>query len=177
MGWSCSALANSRLDAISGFCVVQTGQQNVFRDYNNNWRFFEVSRREHPDGAITGSIRREDGTECGRLRIEGNGKMTTGPKRLKEVPAFLLTVDGNSTLWRQLGFTTGAFAALRETPTDDDLRLFIHGDYIKQFLAGGVNYHVSLAEGKVPYPTTATITDLDTGEVVATWKAAMFEAW
>jgi hypothetical protein len=169
MGWSCSARANHRLDALTQFCVAQTGSQNRFEHKNASY-FFEVSRREHADGAITGTIHRfvteSMQVKSGTLRIEGNGKITRAPKILKNVPALILSVDGHECLWRQ---TT--------PPTEEDLRAFIKGEYIKQYLPGGINAHVSKTLGYVPYPNIASVTDLDTGKVVALWGAAMFEVW
>ena len=43
------------------------------------------------------------------------------------------------------------------------LQSHIKGDYIQQYL--------------IPYPNKAYITDLNTGEVVATLQAAMLEGW
>ena len=60
MGWSCSSAAGARLDAISSWIVLNgnmDGSQNSWKDPKTGERyFFESSRREHSDGAITGSI-------------------------------------------------------------------------------------------------------------------------
>ena len=61
-------------------------------------------------------------------------------------------------------------------PTDANLEKFVHG-YAKSLEIGGVNEHVSKALGHVPYPTSARIVDQDTGAVVASWKAGMFQVW
>lgn len=61
-------------------------------------------------------------------------------------------------------------------PTDKNLEKFIskYGDSLKP---GGINQHLSLSHGYIPYPSSAFIKDQTTGEIVATWKAAMFQIW
>jgi hypothetical protein len=132
-------------------------------------KFFEVSRREHRDGAITGVIQRFDGEYCtkaGTFRIEPDGSIRRAPKVLKDVPALILYVDGSPQVWK--GTTT---------PTDDDLRTHIKGKHVEQYLAGGVNAHIATILGRIPYPLKAEIVNLDTGATVATWQAATFECW
>ena len=83
MGWSCSAAAADTMDRWSKACVKQTGSQNVYLE--NGERFFwEYERKEHESGAITGELWRfvseDKAVPAGRFRIEGNGKVTKGPK-------------------------------------------------------------------------------------------------
>lgn len=55
MGWSCTKAASDVLNAWSEACRAQTGSSNEFRVGGETY-FYEVSRTEHADGAITGSI-------------------------------------------------------------------------------------------------------------------------
>lgn len=88
MGWSCCARAAWTLDAWTAACLESTGSQNVFR-VNNERYFFETSRKEHSDGAITGTVWRflpddKHVRRCGSFRIEGDGSVTRAPKFLKD---------------------------------------------------------------------------------------------
>lgn len=49
--------------------------------------------------------------------------------------------------------------------------------YAKSLELGGVNEHISLSLGRVPYPFSARIVRQRTSEVVAEWKAGMFQVW
>ena len=49
--------------------------------------------------------------------------------------------------------------------------------YGKSFEAGEVNAHVSNMLGFIPYPTAARVIRQEMGEVVAEWKAGMFQVW
>ena len=49
--------------------------------------------------------------------------------------------------------------------------------YSKSLELGGVNQHISLSLGHIPYLYSARIVRQATGEVVATWKAGMFQVW
>lgn len=171
MGWSCSEAASERLDALTRFCVSQTGSQNVYLDRGVR-HFFEPSRREHSDGAVTGSfyLLAPPGEHCvkkGTFRIEGNGRFSRGPKVLKAVPAFTLLVDFKPITW----------VGVDPHPTNDDVRAYIKGPYIKQYYIGGINAHVSKMLGYIPYPKQADLIDFDTQKVVAVWRPATFEAW
>ena len=89
MGWSCGAKAGNVMDAWMDACYNQTGQQNVFLSGGYKY-FFEVSNKEHRDGAITGTIWKylpdgEHVRRSGTFRIEGNGKVTRAPAFLKKV--------------------------------------------------------------------------------------------
>lgn len=57
MGWSCRAEAYKILGAWSNACYRQTGSSNEFNVKYKEY-FFEVSRTEHVDGSITGTIKR-----------------------------------------------------------------------------------------------------------------------
>lgn len=94
MGWSCGAAASNVLRAWSDKCAANSGSSNVWKVGNTNY-FFEVSRTEHDDGAITGKIMKQiseekpDGSyyakSVGTFRIEGDGTVTRAPKFLKKV--------------------------------------------------------------------------------------------
>lgn len=89
MGWSCGRRASEVLGKWQEFCYRQTQRSNVFVARSGKMYFFEISRTEHRDGAITGTIWRYlDKDMCRKtssFRIEGNGEVTTAPKCLKEV--------------------------------------------------------------------------------------------
>lgn len=94
MGWSCAVRASEVLDAWSKACVASSGSSNVWKDGNINY-FFDVSRTEHDDGAITGKILKQvseakpDGSyyakPVGSFRIEGDGTIARAPRFLKDV--------------------------------------------------------------------------------------------
>ena len=90
MGWSCRADASKTLDAWSKICLEQTKVQNTFIQGKDKF-FFETSRREHADGAITGTIYKflpnNMSKRSGSFRIEGSGEVTRGPKSLKQAEA------------------------------------------------------------------------------------------
>lgn len=87
MGWSCRADAGRVLDKMTQACVASTGMQNTYK-VNDVSYFYEVSRTEHEDGAITGSIYRmlagNMAQKAGSFRIEGDGTVTRAPKFLKD---------------------------------------------------------------------------------------------
>ncbi len=169
MGWSCAQAAGFRMDAWSAKCIEQTGSQNVFES-NGHRYFFEASRREHPDGAITGTIYRFLGdTKCqnaGSFRIEGDGTVSRAPKFLKDTKVYLLFVDGCRTVWRG-----------KTHPTNETLEHEMVNEWSKQYMPGGVNAHISKAIGYIPHPHRADVIDLDTGKVVASWEAATFQVF
>jgi len=77
MSWSCSSQAHSTLNIIQSICAKQTGTSNSWIDGGRSY-FFEVTKKEHSDGAITGTIYRMQGssaTKAGRLNIAGNGRI------------------------------------------------------------------------------------------------------
>ena len=88
MGWSCRADASKTLEAIEDACFKQSGASNVFSTSDGKY-FFELSQKEYDDGAITGAIHKWiPGTTLvqknGSFRIEGNGRVSRGPKFLKD---------------------------------------------------------------------------------------------
>lgn len=82
MGWSCNMAAGYALDRVKDACVSSTGSSNVWEERGQRY-FFETSRTEHRDGAITGSVWRSvSETTCrraGAFRIEGDGRISRGP--------------------------------------------------------------------------------------------------
>jgi hypothetical protein len=68
-------------------CVAQTGSQNTF-DQNGRKYFWELSRREHDDGAITGTIFEltmwNEARRVGSFRINGDGSVARAPRFLRE---------------------------------------------------------------------------------------------
>lgn len=100
MGWSCRADAGRVMDAWAAACVAATGSQNTFVVDGVEF-FWEVSRTEHADGAITGTVYRtvrkptpEDlatnpycagwSVKAGSFRIAGDGRIIRAPKFLKD---------------------------------------------------------------------------------------------
>lgn len=93
MGWSCSDKASKVLDKWSDACIKQTGNSNVYVVKGKQYHF-EVSRTEHNDGSITGTIRKyisfnaETGSGMtvsgGSFKIDGSGDIIRAPKFLKD---------------------------------------------------------------------------------------------
>lgn len=84
MGWSAASAACATLDAIQRGCAkINEGSQNVFLSKGIRY-FFEPSRTEHRDGAITGAIFRFlDDNRCrrvGSFRIEPDGAISRAPR-------------------------------------------------------------------------------------------------
>jgi hypothetical protein len=79
MGYSCSRVAGLVLEQVSKNYSVD-GSQNVFSNGKDKF-FFETSRREHVDGAITGSVYMmlPDGMAIkkGSFRINGDGTVSS----------------------------------------------------------------------------------------------------
>jgi hypothetical protein len=100
MGWSCSSDAARTVERWTALCVLSTGSSNTW-EHKGRTFFFENSGREHADGAITGTVWRNVGSDrCVRVssfRIEGDGAMTRGPAeiraRLAEPEPYVNTVD------------------------------------------------------------------------------------
>jgi hypothetical protein len=90
MGWSCARDAGYVLDAFTAACIKNSGNQNTWTDPKTGKRyFFETSRTEHYDGAITGTIWRflpddKHVRKSGSFRIEGDGEVTRAPAFLKK---------------------------------------------------------------------------------------------
>lgn len=110
MGWSCNMAAAEALDRVKDACVRSTGQTNVWEERGQRY-FFEASRTEHHDGAITGSVWRSvpsllgpSETTCrrvGSFRIEGDGRMSRGP-------AFMRGTSVRAPRARRVWWTGGA---------------------------------------------------------------------
>ena len=60
--------------------------------------------------------------------------------------------------------------------TDYTLEEWIHS-YAHSLESGGVNSHISTALGYIPYPCKASVVRQSTGEIVASWKAGMFQVF
>lgn len=63
-------------------------------------------------------------------------------------------------------------------PTADNLRKYVM-TYAKSLENGGVNDHISLALGVIPYPASAILRENTAcnPRILATWKAATFQVW
>lgn len=88
MGWSCRADASRTMDKVTAACVKQTDMQNTFEVGGSKY-FYDISRTEHNDGAITGTVFKflPDGEHCrksGSFRIEGDGTFSRGPAWMKQ---------------------------------------------------------------------------------------------
>lgn len=93
MGWSCAAAASDTMRAWSDACTAQTGQSNVYQVGDDKF-FWEVSNKEHDDGAITGTVykmipQERSGTslcrKSGSFRINPDGTVKRAPAFLKAV--------------------------------------------------------------------------------------------
>jgi hypothetical protein len=97
MGWSCRKEASDTMRAWSDACHASSGSSNVWKSADGSEFFFEVSRKEHDDGAITGSIialgapSGPDGARYGRkagsFRIDPDGRVARAPAFLKAASA------------------------------------------------------------------------------------------
>src|SRR6266849_4054757 len=103
MGTSYSKAAGETLQKWTAACLISTKSQNTYVVKGQTY-FWEHSRREHPDGAITGSIFRitelkADGRQmvrpAGAFRIDGDGKVKLAPKFLREAAENRVIVNGN----------------------------------------------------------------------------------
>lgn len=91
MGWSCRAEADKVVKGWSALCRAQTDTQDRFCVSGAQY-FWTISRTEHDDGAITGSvlkITRSEGdsfwaVKVGSFRIDGDGKLSRAPKILRD---------------------------------------------------------------------------------------------
>jgi hypothetical protein len=85
-------------------CVAQTGMANVFRAGGRRY-FWEESRTEHADGAITGQIlvvteERPDGSASARrvatFRIDPDGTVARAPRFLRDAAARRVSTLGHA---------------------------------------------------------------------------------
>jgi hypothetical protein len=86
MGWSCSVAASNTERTWQTKCIASTNSQNTWREGPKAY-FYEASRVEHYDGAITGSIYQMDSAGMARktssFRINGDGSVAKAPTFLK----------------------------------------------------------------------------------------------
>ena len=61
-------------------------------------------------------------------------------------------------------------------PTDANLERYVLA-YADSLKSGGVNVHLSESLGFMPIPHSARIVRQSTGQVVASWQAAMFQVF
>jgi hypothetical protein len=96
MGWSSTKAAGDVIDRWSNKCLQQTNQQNVYILDGRRY-FFEVIRKEHADGAITGEIwkyvNETHANQVGTFRIEGDGVVSRGPQILKDLDEAVREID------------------------------------------------------------------------------------
>ena len=97
MGWSCHALAGHVMDRMHDRCYECHGSQNRATVGECDY-VFEVSMKEHDDGAITGTIwTAPHGVNAwrrtGSFRIEPDGAIRRAPKWLRSFAAGL-RLDG-----------------------------------------------------------------------------------
>lgn len=88
MGWSCAAAAGHTMDRMVAACRKENGSSNTFTAGGKTY-FWETSRREHNDGAITGSVfvvtKPGWSRKSGSFRIDSDGKMVRGPAALRRL--------------------------------------------------------------------------------------------
>lgn len=86
MGWSCASDAARTMDEMVRGCVAASGQSNCYTSGGHRY-FWETSRLEHTDGAITGGIFKilpnERCRRVGSFRIEPDGTISRAPSGLK----------------------------------------------------------------------------------------------
>lgn len=179
MGWSCRREAGIVEDAWSRACIASTGMQNVWLD-NGKRYFYETSRTEHRDGAITGKIIvYVDDTHCktaGSFRIEGDGTITRAPKFLKHAAkdaAICVVTERRLTATKDWIADTYETTWSQSETSAEALEASIV-KYLKSFEIGGCNQHISKSLGHIPVVTEAKLVHVPTGNVITTWKAPMF---
>ena len=76
MGWSCSALAAKTVELIAerSLSLGFDGSNMVSED-----AFFEIDKKEHPDGRITGRVFSMDGRDLGEGSISADGSISSMP--------------------------------------------------------------------------------------------------
>lgn len=167
MGHSYGHLAGMRRQQIENFCRAQTDSSNCYHVGDESY-MIEFSNRSHRDGAITATIYRytSDTTvkKSGSLRIEGDGTISRGPAVLRCLRWLFVKINNQN---------HGVWLEKFGQPTHESLLKYIE-EYEASFRKGGVNYHVSLAEGKLTFVNKAQIIDGDTGLAVVEWVAPPF---
>jgi hypothetical protein len=177
MGWSCGTYAADREQLIREACFKQTGVQNSFRVGNDSY-FYETSRTEHRDGAITGSVHKDVGNglyrKSGTFRIEGHGVMTRGPAFMKNVSPLAMYCKDQ----RSRGIIIGSAESLHPVELPADLTPeWFHNyavDFYNSYLPGGSRHENLKYLNEMPCIHTIRILNLDTGKEVAKWNAPMF---
>ncbi len=102
MGWSCRADAARTMERWDKACRESTGMSNVWKDGDDEF-MYELSSKEHDDGAITGTIEKRvagpasnpDGLyykRAGTFRINGDGTIARAPAWLKDAGASFLVL-------------------------------------------------------------------------------------
>ncbi len=66
--------------------------------------------------------------------------------------------------------------AWKGRPTDANLERYVFA-YVDSLKSGGVNVHLSESLGYMPIPHAARVVRQSTGQVVASWEAAMFQVF
>ena len=95
MGWSCRKDASDALKPLDAFCRTTTGCSNTWKLANGREFFYEIGRREHDDGAITGTVIElgsptggadgaRSGHTVGSFRVDGDGKVVRCPAPFRE---------------------------------------------------------------------------------------------
>jgi hypothetical protein len=96
MGWSCTVKASDAMDKIQAACretQTETKENRPSNVYHANGEryFFEATRRDQPDGGVSGSIHLCIGeTLCRKVatfRIDGQGNVVRGPKLFRDAVA------------------------------------------------------------------------------------------
>ena len=176
MGWSCAAKAGDTMRAMSEACFKTSGIQNVWVQPDGVRYWFEASRVEHDDGAITGKVwRMLDDDRCkpsGSFRIEGDGKVSRAPKFLKAAAASAAQIEIHAAELRngrlETYFWRTAWTA-EATPEAIEAYVLAH---LESYKPGGFN-NVK-GDRVAPMFRHAHIESLATGATIATWKAPMF---
>lgn len=89
MGWSCRKDAGDTMRAMSDACSAQTQSSNTYKGRDGSMYFWETSRVEHSDGAITGTVYKmlpnDRAKRVGSLRIEPCGLISRAPAALVQM--------------------------------------------------------------------------------------------
>lgn len=167
MGWSCSHLAAITQEAITKRCVADTSSGNCFCA-NGTRYMIEWSRREHRDGAITGTILRFDGAgglkNNTSIKINANGVISRGPATLRNMRIIRSRMTFG-TRWNEE-------VRLWQGDETEDALYVAAVQYGEQFKPGGVNEHV----GVVIYPTKVVLEDTS-GHPLVSWEAGAFQVY
>jgi hypothetical protein len=104
MGWSCSLEASETLKRLDATCRDTTGSSNTWKLAGREF-FYEMSRREYDDGAITGAVIElgspthcdnprcsvcngaRPGRKIGTFRVNGDGTIARMPSVMRKAMA------------------------------------------------------------------------------------------